>query len=122
MINIETSIVCTILENNFISMDKNITNFKIEDKYFNSPELRFIVKGINRLKELDEPIDLDILKYYIYKSDNYLRVFSSCFMLDDFLIKLISSNSLTYNSLCKYYDILKKEYEQHKRTKELLYI
>jgi hypothetical protein len=60
--DIERSILVSVLEQQFIGTDPKIIDAELDPKFFRDPFCRKLVKGINRLKELDEPINTDFLR------------------------------------------------------------
>lgn len=123
MINLERSILCTVLENDFINRDKRISDFNLDERYFFFEQHKFLIRGISRLKELNEPVGTDMLRYKIQKANKWSnQTFSNFVSLDECLLNIISSTPFTYDLLIRYYDVLKKDYEDSLKTKELFYI
>ena len=56
MINLERSLLCTVLENDFINRDKRISDFNLDEIYFFFEQHKFLIRGMKRLKELNEPV------------------------------------------------------------------
>jgi len=65
---IEQSILVSVLENEFIGNDKEIINIELNHKHFTDEFHIMLVKGINRLKELDMPINTDFIR------EQYIKV------------------------------------------------
>ena len=123
MINLERSLLCTVLENDFINRDKRISDFNLDERYFFFEQHKFLIRGMKRLKELNEPVGTDILRYKIQKANKWSnQTFSNFVSLDECLSSIISATPFTYDSFIRYYDVLKKDYEDSLKTKELFYI
>ena len=123
MINLERSLLCTVLENDFINRDKRISDFNLDEIYFFFEQHKFLIRGMKRLKELNEPVGTDILRYKIQKANKWSnQTFSNFVSLDECLSSIISATPFTYDLFIRYYDVLKKDYEDSLKTKELFYI
>ena len=123
MINLEQSLLCTVLENDFINRDKRISDFNLDERYFFFEQHKFLIRGISRLKELNEPVGTDMLRYKIQKANKWSnQTFSNFVSLDECLLNIISATPFTYDLFIRYYDVLKKDYEDSLKTKELFYI
>lgn len=116
MINIEKSIICTVLENDFILCDDRIIKHNLDANIFSDKEHRFLVMAINRLKELDEPANTDTLVYKLQAANKWN------FILESKVSEIISHNPFgSYDLFFKYYNFLKKEHES-KKMRESMYI
>lgn len=117
MINIENSIICSVLEHDFIHSDKRIIEATLDPKVFSDQMNRFFVAGINRLKELDEPICTDTLRHKLIEANKYNLY------VEERLLDVISALHpfATYNTFKKYYDYLVKENDRRK-LREGIYI
>jgi len=60
--SIEKSILVSILEHDFICNDDAIMQVTLNDAVFTHPIHKLFIKAINRLKELNEPINSDFLR------------------------------------------------------------
>ena len=120
--NIERTILCTVLENDFINNDERIRKFILDHEYFTLDTHKVIVKAINRLIELGEPANTDNLRHKMIKHSMHKTSIFKYVGLDDVLTDIISSNAVSYEVLKGYYDILKKDYQDDLKQKALMYI
>ena len=79
----------------------------LDPNYFQTPFHKKLVNGINRLKELDLPVDFELLRNKFLKSGKW------SFQEDNALIELMThtmpfSTQMLFDA---YYDILKKDYK-----------
>ena len=61
-LEIEKSILVSILEHDFVVSDKRILEVELSAEYFTHPIHKLFINAINRLKELDEPVNSDFLR------------------------------------------------------------
>jgi len=109
-INIERAILCTVLENEFITANDYIREFALVEEYFTTPFHKFLVRGINRLKELNEPVDTDTLMVRFRDANKWAISY------DDELLNVITTNSLGETLFKQYNELLEKNYfESHRR-------
>lgn len=99
--DIERTLLVSVLEKQFVNGDKEIQDFYINPDFFNDNFHKKLVVGINRLKQLGEPIDAVILR-------NRFNIANSWNMkMDDDLISIMSQNPIGTISMFKsYYKIL----------------
>lgn len=121
MINIEKTILATILENDFLMMDSRIHEFKIEHKYFTGDNI-FIVKAINRLKELDEPVCTDTLWDKLVNNATWEQRQKNAIKYEELLIDIIARNIFSYKIMIKYYDFIKNKHNNTNKVLEMKYI
>jgi hypothetical protein len=96
--DIEMTILCSILENQHYNCDKRILQVQLKEIYFTDAFHKKLVKGINRLIELEEPIDTDFLRLKFFEANKWTL------QEDNRLIDIISKQPIaTYNLYEKYY-------------------
>ena len=114
MINIERSILCSILEHNFIGNDKRISAIVLNANYFEDQHHKLFATSINRLRELGEPIDSDMVRLKL------ISVKKWDFYLEDSLLKIMSSNPFgTYDLFNDYYKTLENYYNSNTKLLQL---
>ncbi len=110
LFEIEKSILCSILEQDFISSDAKIVNYVISDNDFELQEHKLIAKAIIRLKELNEPICSDMVR------DKYMSVNKWSNRLESVLLEIMIHNPFaTFTIFDKYYQELIK----HRKNKQI---
>lgn len=104
---IERMILCTILENQFLLNNESIKHYPIESNIFTTKSRRKIANGIIYLKKQDEPIDAELLRMKAIKANKWDEN-------DEHELTAIIANkpSGSYETLDKYYLILKRYYKQ----------
>ena len=110
MINIERNILCSILEHNFIGNDKKIFSTILNVDYFSDKHHKLFASSINRLRELDEPIDSDMVRLKLQSVKKW------DFYLEDSLLKIMGANPLgTHDLFMQYYKVLEKHNVESER-------
>ena len=103
--SIEQSILCSVIENSHIGGDKKIIEEKLIPEHFTDSFHVKITKAINRLKELDEPIDTDYIRMKFMDAKQWGLVD------DNKLIELISHTPFgTYKHFKFYIDVIAKKF------------
>ena len=116
MINIEDSVLCSIMEHNFVSSDKRIIDKVIDHNIFSDKANILFVKCINRLKELDEPICSDTIRLKLIHAKKWN------FYLEDRILQIMISTPFgTYELFNKYYSVLENN-KNANDLRESLYI
>ena len=114
MINIERSILCSILEHNFVGNDKKIYETVLSAKYFTDEHHKLFVNSINRLRELGEPIDSDMVRLKL------ISVKKWDFYLEDSLLKIMVHNPFgTYDLFMQYYKVLQNHHNDVAKLNQL---
>lgn len=122
MMNIERSLLVSVLEHNFIQNDKKILEVILNPDYFNHPHHKIFVKAINRLKELDEPIDSDTMRHKFLHAEKWDKNIVADITMEDSLLNIMTHNPFTtFYLFNKYYNLLKNEYENNKKMEILKY-
>ena len=105
--NIERSILCSVLEYHIIGAQSGIIDVDLNANLFTVPFHKKIVSGINRLKQLNEPIDTDTLRAKFIEAKKWN-------MQEDYeLLSIISHNPFgTLNMFNSYLSILNKNYKK----------
>ena len=123
MINIERLILCSVLENYHIGADPKILCVELDSKYFESKHHKILVNAINRLKELDEPIDSDTVREKFKSVGKWDNVMIDNIMLEDALLSImVTTPAGSYEMFMKYYNFLKKSYYNKEKIEALRYI
>ena len=114
MHNIERSLLCSILELHFVNSDEAILKHELNHELFTNPTHKLLVKAINRLRVLDEPITTD------YVREKLLGAGAWTLQQDNELVDIISAQPLgTYDLWIGYYKLLE---QRHKGNKKKRYI
>lgn len=104
MYNFEVTVLCSVLENIHIGGDKRIMEAELKESYFNNIFHRLLVRGINRLKALGEPVNTDFLRQRFVDAGKW------DFVKDHALIDIISHNPCgTFELFDHYLGELKKQ-------------
>lgn len=106
--NIEKSILVSVLEAEFVNSDRRIVEMNLNADYFSNGFHKMLVKGINRLKELNDPVNTDMLRYRFISANKW------DYKLDDLLMEIMAHNPLQYDNFTRYYSLLEKEYFSEK--------
>lgn len=102
-LDIERAVLCSILEAEFVQSDARILNVELRERMFTDDFHKLMVKAINRLKELGEPINTDFLRLRFMQGNKW-RVDYDCK-----LIEIIAHRPIaTYELFNSYYQQLKK--------------
>lgn len=107
IINIERNIICTLLEGSFVNSEVRAEDIEINKNYFTLEEHRVIINGINRLKELNEPVDSDMIRLKFSEANRWNARLESALM-NIMLANLFGSKSL----FSRYYSILENNYKK----------
>jgi len=103
----ERLILCSILENQFLLNDESIKHYPIEADIFTTKSRRKIANGIISLKKQGEPIDAELLRFKAFKAQKWDE------NDEQELMSIIANKPAgSYETLHKYYLILKKHYKQ----------
>jgi len=114
MINIERSILCSILEHNFINNDKKIVSTVLDANLFQDKHHRLFANSINRLRELDKPIDSDMLRLKLIEAKKW------DFYMEDSLMKIMTCNPFgSYYVFDKYYKTLRSNHNNVTKIMQL---
>ena len=102
-INIERAVLCSILEADFINADTKILSAELRESMFTDKFHKLIVKAINRLKELKEPINTDFLRLRFMQANKWSLDY------DNQLLEIITHQPIaTFDLFNSYYRQLKK--------------
>ena len=96
--NIERALVASILSQEI--------EFILDDNYFTNPLCRKLVKGANRLRELGEPMDFELLRNKFIKANKW------SYSEDEELLKIVTfTTPFSSNKLFEaYYNIIQSNY------------
>ena len=98
LIDIEKSILVTMLEQDFVQCDERVRTFNIDYKVFLHKPHRTIARGIIRLKEMGKPVHTDILR------EQYMKVNKWDMELEATMLDIMIHNPFgTYELFNKYY-------------------
>lgn len=123
MINIERMLLCSILEHNFIPSEDKIMTVELDAKYFTHKNHKVFVNAINRLKELDEPIDSDTIRHKFNKVGRWENVIREEMSQEQSLLEIMTARGIGSHSLfMNYYNFLKNDYEEKEKIESLRYI
>jgi hypothetical protein len=113
MENIEKALICSVLMSDFSPEQKQILDFVLDPDLFTHGHNRLFVKSINRLKELDLPVE-ELTLHVKLKPVMTMQI-------ENELIDILTQNPFgTINTFKAYYDMLKEaKYEQHKARVQL---
>ena len=106
---IEQSILATLIfAYSYLNKDeaKAIHNLKIQKEFFSNNFYRKLFIGLQRLKELDLPIDEVILR------DKFISANKWSLQEDNMLIELLTHNCLTLSSFKSYLSTLEDKYKR----------
>lgn len=113
-INIERNLLCSVLEHNFIGNDKRIMEVELDSSVFSDKYHKLIVNGINRLKELKEPVDSDVLKIKFEGAKKW------DFQLEYVILEILTANPIgTYDLFMSYYKILETQSQETSKIRHL---
>ena len=123
MKNIEQLILVSILEHNFIPSDSRILQVELNPNFFTDENHKVFVKAINRLKQLNEPIDSDTMRMKFIDANAWDKSIKIHISMEQSLLEIMSHNPAgSYDLFMKYYAILEQNYNEGKRLEELRYI
>ena len=105
MINIERIILSSVLQSEAYQTDSKILALKLNPTYFTDTFNKKISLGIERLKELDEPICYELLRKRFKDANKWT------FTEDEKLIDLVSTVTPAGSEdlFMKYYGVLEKD-------------
>ena len=95
--DIEKAILVSVLENEFIGNNKEIINVELNPSHFTDEFHIMLVNGINRLKELDMPVNTDFLR------EQYMKVNKWNISHDNKMIEIMVHNPIGSLSLFSKY-------------------
>ena len=102
-LHIEKTIIVSALESDFICADKRIREHYLDPELFTDSFHKLLVKGINRLKELDMPMDFELLRDKMLQGRNW------SIHHDNALIEIMTHRAFgTYDIFMQYYKLLEK--------------
>jgi hypothetical protein len=111
--NIERSLLCSILELHFVNSDEAILKHELNHELFTNPTHKLLVKAINRLRVLNEPITTDFVRAKLIGAGAWTL------QQDNELLDIISAQPLgTYDLWIGYYKLL--EQNNKKQTKKVV--
>ena len=123
MKSIEQLILVSILEHNFIPTDIRILQVELNQNFFTNENHKVFVKAINRLKQLNEPIDSDTMRMKFIDANAWDKSIKIHISMEQSLLEIMSHNPAgSYDLFMKYYAILERNYNEEKRLEELKYI
>jgi hypothetical protein len=123
MINIERSILVSVLEHDFIDGDSEIMKVALNSDYFEYPHHKIFVKAINRLKELSEPICSDTMRDKFINARGWDKSIVADISMEESLLNIMVSQPFTKLSIFNsYYNVLKVTYERKMKIKTLMYV
>jgi len=101
---IEKVVIVSKLEADFIGADKRIRDFRLEPRIFKNKFHKKIAIGINRLVELNLPLDFEVLR------DRFLRANKWSLIEDDMLIEIMTHNAFgSWDIFERYYKLLEED-------------
>ncbi len=106
LISIENSLLVSVLEHDFVQNDKNILQINLNPEIFTDKINKLFVTAINRLKELNEPVNSDVMRIKFMKADKWNFI-----AYDEQLMRIIASNPFgTVDMFKSYLKVLEDEY------------
>ena len=101
-INIERTLISTILEFQFNGTDHDVLKIELDPEVFLDPFHKFIVQEVNKLRDHEKPTDTDFLRMSLINKGIWNLNW------DDMLIEIQTANTLgTVGSFNDYYNELK---------------
>ena len=101
-INIERTLISTILEFQFNGTDHDVLKIELDPEVFLDPFHKFIVQEVNKLRDQEKPTDTDFLRMSLINKGIWNLNW------DDMLIEIQTANTLgTVGSFNDYYNELK---------------
>ncbi len=114
MIDIERAILVSVLEAQFVGSSEEIVKFSLDSEVFIHPTHKLLVKSIERLKELGEPIDTDYVRAKLIDSERW-RV-----GMDEDLLNIMTHQPLgTFTQFIHYYNLLSKKVHQEENKNNM---
>ena len=110
LVTIEKALIASVFDANdpFTEDLKLIREFVLNPKYFTDHFTRLMAMSINRLRELDLPIDFELAREKLAGAGKW------CLAFDDALIELMTHKGFsTFSTFKEYYAILRENY-RHK--------
>ena len=106
--DIERAVLCSVLEADFVNADQRIQDVELRDGMFTDRFHKLIVKAINRLKELQEPINTDFLRLRFMQANKWQLDYDS-----KLLEIMVHQPIATFEQFNSYYVQLKKNEAKH---------
>ena len=105
--SIEKSILVSILESDFLPIEREILNIQLKHELFIDRNHKLFVKAINRLRELDEPSNSDSLRQKFIDAKKWSTD------VETSLLEIMSHNSLgTVKLFSHFYGVLEKNHKK----------
>jgi hypothetical protein len=123
MIGIERLILKSVLENNFVSNDARILKVDLNPDYFEHKHHKVFVRAINRLKELNQPVDTDTMRTKFKSVRAWDMAMIDGVGLEDSLLDILGANPAgTLGLFNSYYKFLEDNYKQKIKIEALKHL